>query len=150
MEVRKKSNMLFNSPYIARNLGIILAIMVFHCALYLLATEYISLQKPRGEVLLFRRRKLPQVRMKEDEETKGGLENKLDLHEEPSVSTKITAIEMAHAANFVWNELSYDIKVNKGQKRILDNVEGWVKPGTLTALMVGAQSLEDLQQLTLV
>jgi ABC-type multidrug transport system ATPase subunit len=29
----------------------------------------------------------------------------------------------------------YDIKIKKKTRRLLDQVDGWVKPGTLTALM---------------
>lgn len=31
--------------------------------------------------------------------------------------------------------MCYDIKVKEGHRRLLDHVSGWVKPGTLTALM---------------
>ncbi|CAI4214415.1 unnamed protein product [Parascedosporium putredinis] len=36
---------------------------------------------------------------------------------------------------FHWKDVCYDIKIKKEPRRILDNVDGWVKPGTLTALM---------------
>lgn len=36
---------------------------------------------------------------------------------------------------FTWENLCYDVPVSGGQKRLLDNVFGYVKPGTLTALM---------------
>ncbi|KAF7183039.1 hypothetical protein CNMCM7691_002874 [Aspergillus felis] len=36
---------------------------------------------------------------------------------------------------FTWQDLCYDIPVKGGQRRLLDHVDGWVKPGTLTALM---------------
>ncbi|KAL5317397.1 hypothetical protein ACEPPN_014492 [Leptodophora sp. 'Broadleaf-Isolate-01'] len=36
---------------------------------------------------------------------------------------------------FLWDDICYDVKVKDGTKRILENVEGWVKPGTLTAIM---------------
>jgi ATP-binding cassette, subfamily G (WHITE), member 2, PDR len=40
-----------------------------------------------------------------------------------------------HAANLLWDGLCYDVKVKDGPKRLLDDVEGWIKPGTLTALI---------------
>ena len=40
-----------------------------------------------------------------------------------------------HAATFVWDNLCYDVKIKGGSRRLLDNVEGWVGPGALTALM---------------
>lgn len=39
-------------------------------------------------------------------------------------------------AIFTWKDVVYDIKIKKEERRILDHVDGWVKPGTLTALMV--------------
>ena len=39
------------------------------------------------------------------------------------------------AATFLWENLGYDIKVKDGHRRLLDDVEGWGEPGTLTALM---------------
>ncbi|CCH58043.1 hypothetical protein TBLA_0A02440 [Henningerozyma blattae CBS 6284] len=36
---------------------------------------------------------------------------------------------------FHWKNLCYDINIKGENRRILSNVDGWVKPGTLTALM---------------
>ena len=135
--------MSIKTPNTPRNLGIIFALMAFYCGLYLLATEYISMYRSRGEVLLFRRGKLPEASTREDEENNLGIKHTIHPSNEPSVSTTFTAGEKVPATYFFWNEISYDIKVQKGQKRILDNVEGWVKPGTLTTLMVGIWSLQD-------
>ena len=37
---------------------------------------------------------------------------------------------------FHWKDVVYDIKIKGKPRRLLDHVDGWVKPGTLTALMV--------------
>ncbi|TVY20600.1 ABC transporter CDR4 [Lachnellula arida] len=52
-----------------RNLGIIIALMVFGCTIYLMSTEYISSKKSKGEVLLFRRGKVPEFAPKPDVES---------------------------------------------------------------------------------
>ncbi|CAK7240022.1 MAG: hypothetical protein STHCBS139747_001457 [Sporothrix thermara] len=36
---------------------------------------------------------------------------------------------------FTWKNVVYDIEVKGKERRLLDHVSGWVKPGTLTALM---------------
>jgi ABC-type multidrug transport system ATPase subunit len=36
---------------------------------------------------------------------------------------------------FHWRDICYDINIKKESRRILNRVDGWVKPGTLTALM---------------
>ena len=35
----------------------------------------------------------------------------------------------------MWRGPNYDISTKDGTKRLLDDVNGWVKPGALTALM---------------
>lgn len=46
------------------------------------------------------------------------------------------SIIQRQTAIFSWKDVVYDIKIKKEERRILDHVDGWVKPGTLTALMV--------------
>ncbi|THU83329.1 hypothetical protein K435DRAFT_765907 [Dendrothele bispora CBS 962.96] len=36
---------------------------------------------------------------------------------------------------FHWEDLCYDIKIKGEPRKLLDHVDGWVEPGTLTALM---------------
>ncbi|KAM0670779.1 hypothetical protein ACQRIT_006673 [Beauveria bassiana] len=36
---------------------------------------------------------------------------------------------------FTWKNLSYTVKTPSGDRLLLDNVQGWIKPGNLTALM---------------
>jgi ABC-type multidrug transport system ATPase subunit len=36
---------------------------------------------------------------------------------------------------FTWKDVVYDIEIKGEPRRLLDHVSGWVKPGTLTALM---------------
>ena len=38
-------------------------------------------------------------------------------------------------AIFSWRNVCYEVQIKKETRRILDHVDGWVKPGTLTALM---------------
>lgn len=111
---------------------------VFLCAAGLIFTEYVSLQKSKGEVLLFRRGFKKFSAQPEDEEA----HNQHDqVTEEPTetvtkhTTNKSVTVE-THAATFLWDNITYDVDIKGGKKRILDDVEGWVKPGTLTALMV--------------
>lgn len=72
MEVRfaKSTAILSSGANKCRNLGIMFALMIAGCAIYLLATEYISAKKSKGEVLLFRRGQIPAYNDKVDEETR--------------------------------------------------------------------------------
>ncbi|KAG6009234.1 hypothetical protein E4U43_000031, partial [Claviceps pusilla] len=42
---------------------------------------------------------------------------------------------MRNSSVFTWKNLTYTVKTPSGDRLLLDNVQGWVMPGTLTALM---------------
>ncbi|KAK4983971.1 Multidrug resistance protein [Elasticomyces elasticus] len=117
-----------------RNFGIIIAFLLFFMFTYLNAAEYISAKKSKGEVLVVRRGYTPVALAKntpDDMEAANGrptLLEKRDDHDSSEAIQKQTAV-------FQWQNVCYDIKLKGGSKRILDRVDGWVKPGTLTALM---------------
>jgi ATP-binding cassette, subfamily G (WHITE), member 2, PDR len=66
--VQESTTVLINTP---RNLGIMIALMVFGYFGYLVATEYISAENSNGEVLLFRRNRVPNLQPKPEEEAHG-------------------------------------------------------------------------------
>ncbi len=42
---------------------------------------------------------------------------------------------MQPGGNFVWKDVKYTVKVKEGDKLLLNGVDGWIKPGQMTALM---------------
>lgn len=119
-----------------RNLGIILGMTVGFCGIYLIATEYVSAARSKGEVLLFPRGIVPTIAQKSDEEevvddrptAQGVIAGKtISGGDIPPSIQKQTAI-------FHWQAVHYDIKIKSEPRRLLDDVDGWVKPGTLTAV----------------
>ena len=119
-----------------RNLGILIAMTIGFCGVYLVAAEYVSAQRSKGEVLLFRRGHVPAPKVKDDEEeapigrpkTQDLVASKtISAGEAPPSIEKQTAI-------FHWEGVNYDIKVKGGTRRLLSDCDGWVKPGTLTAV----------------
>ncbi|USW58775.1 Putative ABC transporter-like, ATP-binding domain, AAA+ ATPase domain, CDR ABC transporter [Septoria linicola] len=119
-----------------RNLGIVIAFLVFFMGCYLAATEYISAKKSKGEVLVFQRGHIPAA-LKEkrpDEENVSAGRDPNALAQTESY-TSATDIIQRQTAIFSWKDVCYDIKIKSENRRILDHVDGWVKPGTLTALM---------------
>ncbi|KKK21251.1 hypothetical protein AOCH_004898 [Aspergillus ochraceoroseus] len=112
-----------------RNLGIMFGFMFFLLSTYLAGTEYISEAKSKGEVLLFRRGQAPPA--SDDEETHSAV----TAGEKVDQSGQGEANIQRQEAIFQWKDICYDIKIKGEPRRILDNVDGWVKPGTCTALM---------------
>lgn len=103
----------------------------------------VTTQKPRGDVLLFLRNKRPpKVHVDEEFHTRP--------HQGttgPRISSNATLIQ--HTSTLHWENVSYEIPLKKGKhKEVLQNIDGWVKPGTLTALMgatgAGKTSLLDV------
>ncbi|KAL7764826.1 hypothetical protein ACKLNR_005971 [Fusarium oxysporum f. sp. zingiberi] len=114
-----------------RNVGILIAMTIFNHIVYIVATEYISAKKSKGEVLVFRHGHLPaSTKSKSDPESavSGPVPTAEKFNNEAANIQGSTSV-------FHWNNVCYDIKIKGEPRRILDNVDGWVKPGTLTALM---------------
>lgn len=120
----------YYNSHLWRNLGIIIAFMIFFMATYLLATEYITEEASKGEVLLFRRGGQPKPQSEDSETTPETTYRAEEKAEGASASIQ------RQTAIFQWQDLCYDIKIKDEERRILDHVNGWVKPGTATALMV--------------
>lgn len=115
-----------------RNLGIMFGFMIFFMATYLIATEYISEAKSKGEVLLFRRGHAPRHQGDDIENTSHAISGEKT---DESSGKEVTAGIQRQEAIFHWQDVCYDIKIKSEPRRILDHVDGWVKPGTCTALM---------------
>lgn len=120
----------YYASHMWRNLGILFAFMVFFCCTYLVATELIQAAKSKGEVLVFKREGL--VTKKGDMES-----GRATAHDQSSSSSSRGIKIQKQKGIFQWMDVCYDIPVKGPEKtrRILTHVDGWVKPGTLTALM---------------
>ena len=125
----------YYSSHLWRNLGILIAEMIAFCGVYLIAAEYISAARSKGEVLLFRRGMVPAVTGQIDEE--GNVDDRPTAEGAvlQKTNTEIPATIQKQTAIFQWQAVNYDIKIKSEGRRLLDDVDGWVKPGTLTALM---------------
>ncbi|XAO22858.1 hypothetical protein I312_101633 [Cryptococcus bacillisporus CA1280] len=126
-----------------RNFGILIGFFLFLTAVYLLATELITAKKSKGEILVFPRGKIPRTLLAQSTASHNSNDPEAGKFAGgDNVQKKVTGANRADAgiiqkqtAIFSWKDVIYDIKIKKEQRRILDHVDGWVKPGTLTALM---------------
>ncbi|TVY36705.1 Multidrug resistance protein, partial [Lachnellula occidentalis] len=130
----------YSYSHIWRNLGFMFAFMIFFLALYLFATEFNSATSSSAEVLVFRRGHVPkhleaaEKAAKNDDEAPVGAgapsAGKDDKDQEEQINVLPPQTDV-----FTWKDICYDIQIKGEPRRLLDNVSGWVKPGTLTALM---------------
>ncbi|TGJ82175.1 hypothetical protein E0Z10_g6567 [Xylaria hypoxylon] len=130
----------FISNHLWRNFGILLGMMAIFCAIHLLAAQYIPARPSRSEVLTFKRGRHSRNKMADDEEK--AVNQSSDHQKDPirtlpdltrgginAASGEIPSSQKA--ALLHWNQISYDIK----GRTILEHVDGWLQPGTLTVLM---------------
>lgn len=119
----------YSYSHVWRNLGILCAFGIGFLMLYFVAIELNSSITSGGEILLFRRGHCATgAAAREDEESKGG---KYNARCDSDSSTGIPPQQGVLA----WKDVTYDVEVHGQRRRLLDHVAGWVKPGTLTALM---------------
>lgn len=119
---------------IYRNFGILIGYIIFFTAIYLLAAEYIPSSGSKGEILVFRRGTKNILRRNDIENP-----NSNDISHgviDSSHEAENSAAIQRHSNVFHWRNVCYDVQIKDETRRILDQVDGWVKPGTLTALMV--------------
>lgn len=128
-----------------RNFGILVGFVVFFMVIYIAAAEYLSLNPSKGEILVFRRghgHKSPKSYNSDDEESGPVAPVRIEgrATEErrgSNYEATVTSNEKEKSDSiFHWRNVCYDISIKGEPRRILDHVDGWVKPGTLTALMV--------------
>ncbi|KAI7975652.1 hypothetical protein EIK77_004007 [Talaromyces pinophilus] len=116
-----------------RNFGILLVFLAGLTGTYLLATEKISGKKSKGEVLVFQRGHAPMCTKNTPDDVEAARTG-IQTPTEKGIEGKTEAIQR-QTSIFQWHNVCYDITIKGQPRRILDNVDGWVKPGTLTALM---------------
>jgi ATP-binding cassette, subfamily G (WHITE), member 2, PDR len=117
-----------------RNVGILIGFIIFFHLLYILATEYISAKKSKGEVLVFRYGHLPLATSEKSDVEASTSNPTLFTNSQDGSNTDDNGIQRSTSI-FHWSDVCYDITIKGEPRRILDHVDGWVKPGTLTALM---------------
>lgn len=124
----------FDNAHRWRNFGVLIAYMFLFMGLHLVAAEYIAGERSKGEVLVFSRKAMKQhlKRGAVDVETGAAARAQLSSGED---SDGVAGMHKQTSV-FHWKDVCYDIKIKGEPRRILDHVDGWVKPGTLTALMV--------------
>lgn len=128
----------YTYDHVWRNFGILIAFLVGFLAIYFVATEINSSTTSTAEVLVFRRGHEPSaMKNGEPDEESGSSEvpaSRDSSETENEKNNPSHAMERHHDI-FTWRDVSYDIEIKGEPRRLLDEVSGWVKPGTLTALM---------------
>ncbi|KAG1869109.1 ABC-2 type transporter-domain-containing protein [Suillus tomentosus] len=118
-----------------RNFGVLCAFYLGFLAVFLVATEFNTLSTADSAVVLFK-----QGTCAIDGDSKVFDEEKADAEflSKPlsGVANPSTSVNLEEVKDlFTWQHVQYDIPIEGGTKRLLDDVTGFVAPGKLTALM---------------
>ncbi len=135
----------YSRSHLWRNIGIIAAFFAFFVVLTMIGME---IQKPNaggGAVTIFKRGQAPKSVKKamekgsipEDEEKAGNAGGEKLGQGESSGSESGEAVKgvARNESVFTWQNVNYTIPYEKGERKLLSDVQGYVRPGKLTALM---------------
>lgn len=117
-----------------RNYGIIVAFTLFLFAAHLVMSEIVASERSKGEVLVFRRSKMKKSRKQSRDDEEAG-SNSAHQSENFDDSKASEYGVQKQVSIFHWEGVNYQVQIKKETRVILDSVDGWIKPGTLTALM---------------
>ncbi|OAL48993.1 multidrug resistance protein CDR2 [Pyrenochaeta sp. DS3sAY3a] len=126
----------FKSSHVWRNVGVLLAMWVFFIIVTIIFTSGWKELGEGGRGLLIPRekQKISMHALTNDEESQTA--------EKPQYSSDASTADdqsgqqlIRNTSIFTWKNLTYTVKTAHGDRLLLDNVQGYVKPGMLGALM---------------
>ncbi|KAJ5591454.1 ABC multidrug transporter atrF [Penicillium hispanicum] len=127
----------YSHSHLWRNFGINWAWWALFVALTIFATSRWKSAAESGNCLVIPRERLGkhQQTAAPDEESQVQEKSKKpsegDAHEPEDIGNQL----VRNTSVFTWKDLSYTVKTPSGDRVLLDNIYGWVKPGMLGALM---------------
>ena len=121
------ANYSYSYSHVWRNFGILIAFLIAFMCMYFVTIELNSATNSTAEALVFQRGHVPAHLQ----------QGKNAVVESPTPEDEKAGDEALapHTDIFTWRDVVYDIEIKGEPRRLLDHVSGWVKPGTLTALM---------------
>ncbi|KAG0680919.1 hypothetical protein C6P42_004577 [Pichia californica] len=129
-----------------RNFGIVIGFIIFFLGVYVLLVEINKGAMQKGEIILFQQSTLRKMKKEKKPLDVKDIESSNDFKEKPigvydkegdESSSESDGVNNLAAGTdiFHWRDVCYEIQIKSETRRILNHVDGWVKPGTLTALM---------------
>jgi ATP-binding cassette subfamily G (WHITE) protein 2 (PDR) len=114
---------------LCRNLGILCAMMLSMCTFHIIAAQYILAAKPKGEILAYLPSRLARHQQNDEER----VSNRIQADRDP----RRTALQGLEKQSRIvhWENIAYEVPQKRTSRQILHGIDGWAKPGTLTALM---------------
>jgi ATP-binding cassette subfamily G (WHITE) protein 2 (SNQ2) len=121
----------YNPKDLWMHFGIIVVLIAAFLVSNVFLGEYVKWGAGGRTVTFFAKEDKETVKLNQELRHRKERRNRKEEHEG-------SELNIASKAVLTWEDLNYDVPVPSGQKRLLNNVYGYVKPGELTALMVSS------------
>jgi ATP-binding cassette subfamily G (WHITE) protein 2 (SNQ2) len=125
-----------------RNWAVVIAFGVLYILVTIFATETFSFASGGGGALIFKKSKRTKKAVKQapaDEEKVAASENSASGQSSTTAQEEEEALEQISSSEsvFTWNDVEYTVPYQGGERKLLNKVNGYAKPGVMVAL-VGA------------
>ena len=117
-----------------RNMGVLWAWWALFVGLTIFFTSRWK-QVSSGGASLVPREKLKKATKLSNQDEESQIREKTTSSQASTVNGNIETELVRNTSIFTWKNLSYTVDTPTGPRQLLDNIQGWVKPGTLGALM---------------
>ena len=135
-------NYRYERHHLWRNFGVVIAFTVLYILITALATEIFNFAKEGGGALVFARNKRSKRAVKmasppaSDAEKGGQFEVNSSSTESGGIAEEKTLNQISSSQQiFTWEDVSYSVPYQGGERQLLNSIDGYCKPGMLTALM---------------
>ena len=133
-----------------RNFGVVIAFTVLYILITVFATESFSFSAGGGGALIFKKTRKAKEQVKDAapapaDEEKGGVASDSDgsakketgLGDSPDETAEDKALQQITKSDsiFTWRDVSYKVPYLGGERQLLNDVNGYAKPGKMVALM---------------
>jgi ATP-binding cassette subfamily G (WHITE) protein 2 (SNQ2) len=124
-----------------RNFGVVIAFAILYLIVTVIGTETLSFAKSGGGALVFKKSKRAKKAVKEEtaDEEKVVAGASSGDSTETATANEEEALESISSSEsvFTWKDVEYTVPYQGGERKILNKVSGYAKPGIMVAL-VGA------------
>ncbi|KZF25288.1 ABC multidrug transporter [Xylona heveae TC161] len=129
----------YTRHHLWRNFGVLIAWTVLYILITGLASEVFSFVGGGGGALVFKRSKKAKQAVKSsgvDEEKAGtiGDSSPSTMTETDETTKNLKGISQSESI-FTWRNVEYTVPYPGGERKLLNNIEGFAKPGVMVALM---------------
>ncbi|KAM9960229.1 hypothetical protein ACTFIW_009357 [Dictyostelium discoideum] len=117
----------FRSDDLTQNVFILYLWWILYIVLNMFAMEYFDWTGGGYSHKVYKKGKAPKMNDVEEEKKQNQIV--------ANATSKMKDTLKMRGGIFTWQNINYTVSVKGGKRLLLDNVEGWIKPGQMTALM---------------